>query len=512
MWKNWRDSGILLHPTSLPGRYGIGELGPEAYRFVDTLVEMGQGMWQMLPMGPTSYGDSPYQSPSTFAGNHLLISFDLLVEDGLLSRKRLEKLPEFDDHRVDYGYVIPERMAVLEEVCRSFSRKATAEMKERFEAFCVHGDYWLDDYALFMAIKEAHGGGSFTEWPTELIQRDPAALKQAAKAYSKTVRNVKIMQFLFDDHWRRLRAYCHERHVQIVGDIPIFVAHDSADVWAHPSLFYVDPETGNLLFQAGVPPDYFSATGQLWGNPLYKWDVHRERGYEWWCSRIFRIFELVDIVRIDHFRGFEAYWEVAADAEDAINGRWVQGPNHDIFNCFADRFGTLQIIAEDLGIITDEVEALRDDFELPGMRILQFAFGDDAKASDYQPHNYPQNCFAYTGTHDNDTTVGWFNSEAGEGSTRTAEQIEHERRNVLAYTGTCGDQIQWDMISLAFHSPANSAVAPLQDVMGLGTEARMNNPGRPTGNWQWRFTWDMLPEDMRHRLRAVAESGDRIRH
>ena len=511
MWKTWRNSGVLLHPTSLPGPYGMGEIGPEAYRFADVLQEMGQGLWQMLPLGPTSYGDSPYQSPSTFAGNHLLISLDVLVEDGLLSADKLKGLPEFPAERVDYGWVIPERMAILHSVCRTFSRRASASIQQRFRAFCRHNAYWLEDYALFMAIKEAHGNGPFIEWPAELITREEKALEKARTKFRTAIRDVKILQFLFHDQWARLRAYCANKGVQIIGDIPIFVAHDSADVWAHPELFCVDDATGRLQVQAGVPPDYFSATGQLWGNPLYRWEVHSASGYAWWMQRLRKVFEMVDIVRIDHFRGFEAYWEVPADAENAIHGKWVKGPNHHLFQVLREQMDVLPIIAEDLGVITPEVESLRDDFELPGMNILQFAFGNDEKAEAFRPHNYKANSVAYTGTHDNDTTVGWFNSQPGPNSTRSAEDIARERATVLDYLRTSGDQIEWDMISLAYRSQANTAVAPLQDIMGLGSEARMNTPGKPDGNWQWRFQWEMLPEEKRKRLHEISAASDRIR-
>jgi len=512
MWKDWRSAGILLHPTSLPSPYGIGDIGPLAYSFAEVLREMGQSVWQVLPLGPTSYGDSPYQSPSTFAGNPLLISPDVLLEDGLLTQAQHDKIERFPVGPVDFGHIIPKKMKLLQTVCKTFMKRADEAMLERFETFCSQHAYWLDDYSLFMSIKAAQGGGSFTEWPAELIQRQPKALKAARTKNKTAIRNVKIMQFLFADQWHRLRAFCNDRGIQVVGDIPIFVAHDSADVWAHPELFYVDAATGQLEVQAGVPPDYFSATGQLWGNPLYNWDVHREQQFSWWCDRIRNVFEMVDILRIDHFRGFESYWEVDADAETAIHGKWVPGPKDDLFARLNEVLGPVQIIAEDLGIITDEVEALRDRFEFPGMRVLQFAFGNDAKAEDYRPHNYPLNCFVYTGTHDNDTVVGWFNSEAGEGSTRSQEEIDEERQCILSYTKTWGESIEWDMISLAYHSAANTAIIPLQDLMGLGSEARLNTPGQTENNWSWRFTWDMLPQDKRDRLRAITQSSDRITH
>ena len=503
-----RQSGILLHPTSLPGPYGIGEIGREARWFANKLQETNQHLWQVLPMGPTSFGDSPYQSPSTFAGNHLLIAFDLLLRDGLLKESELKKFPEFGAGDIDYGKVIPARMEILTAVCNTFSRRASKTKKLHYERFCKREAYWLDDYALFMAIKDSRGGKPWPLWPKKLATRQPAALAEASKKFKPQIRNVKIMQFLFDDQWRRLRKYCEKRAIKIVGDIPIFVAHDSADVWAHPELYYLH-ENGQPEVVAGVPPDYFSATGQLWGNPLYRWDVHESTDFAWWVARIKKIFETVDIVRIDHFRGFEAYWEVPGDAETAIDGRWVKGPCERLFESFERQLGKLPIIAEDLGIITDEVEALRDNFELPGMRILQFAFGNDPKAGDYRPNNFVPNSVAYTGTHDNDTTVGWFWSEAGEGSTRSQKDIEKERAHILKYTGTDGSEIQWDLIDLAFQSKSNTAVVPLQDILGLGTEARMNVPGREGGNWGWRFERADLVSSLTDRLKNLTKNTKR---
>ena len=503
-----RASGILLHPTSLPGQYGIGEIGPQARAFADTLKEMGQHLWQVLPLGPTGYGDSPYQSLSTFAGNPLLISFDLLEKDGLLSRSRLARFPHFPADTVDFGPVIQARMALLSTVCRSFDRKASATKRKAFEHFCEENAGWLDDFALFFAIKNAHDGRPWTTWEPELARREPSALQKARREFKTSIRHVKLRQFLFFDQWSRLRSYCHKRDIKIIGDIPIFVAHDSADVWAHKELFYLD-ETGAPTIVAGVPPDYFSATGQLWGNPLYRWDVHRDTDYAWWSARLRKIFDLVDIVRIDHFRGFEAYWEIPGHEKTAINGHWVKGPDAAFFEALIRRLGRLPIIAEDLGVITPEVEALRDRFAFPGMRVLQFAFGNDAKASDYRPDSYPANCVVYTGTHDNDTTVGWFRSEPGKDSTRTREEIERERRSILEYLKSDGSEIHWDLIALAWNSNANTAVVPLQDVMGLGSEARMNVPGVESGNWRWRFTWDMLTPKMKTRLRALTERAGR---
>jgi 4-alpha-glucanotransferase len=505
-----RESGVLLHPTSLPGAYGMGEIGPEARNFVDALAAMGQRLWQILPHGPTSYGDSPYQSLSTFAGNHLLISLEDLVAEGLLNPDRLKKFPAFPAAVVDYGPVIEARMEVLRSVCRSFERRASSEIMSDYESFCQREAYWLEEYALFYSLKDAHDLRPWTEWPAELGLRDGDALEKARRKYHTAIRNVKIMQYLFNRQWQALRAYAHSKRVRLIGDIPIFVAHDSADVWANPELYYLDGR-GEPIVIAGVPPDYFSATGQRWGNPLYRWDIHQHTDFDWWIRRIKKIFEMVDIVRIDHFRGFEAYWEIPGHEPTAINGRWVDGPREAIFDAMIKAIGTLPIIAEDLGIITEGVEALRDKYHFPGMRILQFAFGTDAKAADYRPDNYPRNCVVYTGTHDNDTTVGWFWSNAGEGSTRTQEEIEEERRTILEYVGTDGSQIHWDMIALACKSNAATAIYPLQDLLGLGSEARMNVPGVEGGNWRWRFTWDQLTADIVQRMHDICAWADRLR-
>ena len=503
-----RASGVLLHPTSLPGPYGIGEIGPEACRFADFLQAAGQHLWQILPLGPTSYGDSPYQSPSTFAGNPLWISFDGLIEDKLITPAQLKRFPSFPADRVDFGPVIQARFAVLKKVCATFAERAAPEMRDGFVAFCSRNAEWLDDYALFSALKDAHGGVPWTQWEPELARREPAALQAARERHAADIRDVKIVQFLFERQWKRLRAYCAARRIQFVGDIPIFVAHDSADVWAHPHLFFLKPD-GQPSVVAGVPPDYFSATGQLWGTPLYNWEAHKARGYDWWVARLRRICELVDIVRIDHFRGFEAFWEIPGGETTAINGKWVKGPDQDLFDALRARMGELPIIAEDLGVITPPVEALRDRNDLPGMRILQFAFGNDDRAAEFRPESYPAHCCVYTGTHDNDTTVGWFRSEAGPGSTRTAEEIAAERRMILDYLRTDGHEIHWDLIQLGSRSNANTFVVPLQDLLGLGSEARMNTPGVAGGNWQWRFSWDQLTPAIRERFAHVTRATGR---
>lgn len=504
-----RASGVLLHPTSLPGPYGIGEIGPEAERFADFLQATGQHLWQILPLGPTSYGDSPYQSPSTFAGNPLWISFDLLIKDKLLSRAQLKDFPEFPADKVDFGPVIQARFAVLKKVCASFAEKASLEMQQEVVAFCARNAEWLDDYALFSALKDAHGGVPWTQWGSELARREPAALDVARERYAADIRAVKVVQYLFDRQWKRLRATCAARHIRFIGDIPIFVAHDSADVWAHPGLFFLRPD-GHPSVVAGVPPDYFSVTGQLWGNPLYNWEAHKAQNYVWWMARLRRVFDLVDIVRIDHFRGFEAYWEVPGGDATAMNGKWVKGPDQHLFEVLRSHLGDLAIIAEDLGVITAEVDALRDSCGFPGMRILQFAFGTDERAAAFRPESYPTHCCVYTGTHDNDTTIGWFHSQAGQGSTRTQEEIDAENKVVLDYLRTDGREINWDLIGLGSRSNANVFVTPLQDLLGLGSEARMNTPGVAGGNWQWRFSWDQLTDEIRNRFAHVTRSTGRM--
>ena len=504
-----RASGVLLHPTSLPGPYGIGEIGPEACRFADFLQATGQKIWQILPLGPTSYGDSPYQSPSTFAGNPLWISFDLLVKDKLLTKAQLKNFPVFPADKVDFGPVIIARTKVLETACAAFAKKASAEMRAEFDAFCERNADWLEDYALFAAIKDAHGGVPWTEWEPELARRDAAALAAAREKHTPAIRNVRIAQYLFERQWKQLRAYCAQRRVKFVGDIPIFVAHDSADVWANPGLFFLKPD-GHPSVVAGVPPDYFSATGQLWGNPLYNWPAHKAQNYDWWMARLRRVFELVDIVRIDHFRGFEAYWEVPGGDTTAMNGKWLKGPDRHLFDVLRNRMGELPIIAEDLGVITAEVDALRDHCGFPGMRILQFAFGNDERAAEFRPESYPPHCCVYTGTHDNDTTVGWFNSKAGEGSTRTQEDIDAERKMILDYLRTDGHEIHWDLINLGSRSNADTFVVPLQDLLGLGSEARMNTPGKADGNWQWRFAWEQVSDAIRDRFAHVTRATGRM--
>lgn len=492
-----RESGILCHPTSLPGPNGIGEIGPHARAFVDSLSGMGQRLWQILPHGPTSYGDSPYQSLSTFAGNPLWISFDDLVAEDLLAASRLRRFPRFDPHAVDFGSVIGERTDVLRSVCRQFRSRASQRHLTSFERFCRREAYWLDDYALFCAIKEAHGQVAWTQWPQPLALREPEALQKAARQLRTALRHVKILQYLFHYQWAALRRHCRLRKVRIIGDIPIFVAHDSADVWAHPELFHLDGR-GEPSLVAGVPPDYFSATGQRWGNPLYHWDIHQRHGFDWWIRRMRKTLAMVDIVRIDHFRGFEAYWEIPAHEPTAMNGRWVEGPREALFDALSGALGRIPVIAEDLGVITEGVELLRRMYRFPGMRVLHFCFGEDLQETSFNPRRFPEDCVAYTGTHDNDTTIGWFHGLSAE-----------DRQRILAFLGADGQEIHWDLIRLAAGSAAQAMVVPLQDVLGLGTEARMNRPGSPLGNWRWRFTADQLTPEREARMLKLCETTGR---
>ncbi|MCF7837641.1 MAG: 4-alpha-glucanotransferase [Candidatus Marinimicrobia bacterium] len=502
-----RASGILLHPTSLPGPHGLGELGPAARRFADFLRAAGQSWWQVLPLGPTSYGDSPYQSLSTFAGNPLLIGFEQLVRDGLLRPGELADFPDFDPQRIDYGTVIPARQALLAKICRAFPRRAAPDLRARHAAFCEKHRHWLDDYALFQALKTAHGGRAWLEWDEPLRRREPNALRAARRTLAPALRHIRLQQFLFDDQWQRLRAACRRRGIQLIGDIPIFVAHDSADVWAHPHLFHLEPD-GRLRVQAGVPPDYFSATGQLWGNPLYNWDVMRADDFAWWTARLQRVYDWVDLVRIDHFRGFAAYWEVPGDAATARHGHWVPGPGAELFDTLRAKLGPTPIIAEDLGVITPDVEALRDQFHFPGLVVLQFCLAE-CTLDPGAPFVCPENRVIYPGTHDNDTAQGWFNEPPDSADTRPPEQREAEQRHIRNYLQTDGQHIHWDLISLAAHSPARLAIFPMQDVLGLGRAARMNRPGQPQGNWQWRLSPAQLRDAPAERLHNITTAAKR---
>jgi 4-alpha-glucanotransferase len=484
-----RAAGILLHPTSLPGANGIGEFGPEAFRFLDLLSAAGITLWQVLPLGPTGYGNSPYQCFSSFAGNPLLIQAG--TADG-----------GFPAGEVDYPRVIAHKRALLRQAT------ATLEPDDRYHAFVGKQGWWLEDYALFMALKDAHAGVAWPDWDAGAALREPAALDKWRHELAAEVEHYRREQFLFFSQFRALKAACTEREIRLMGDIPIYVAHDSADVWANPSLFKLDSH-GRLLSQAGVPPDYFSSTGQLWGNPIYDWDAMRARGYDWWIRRLRTGFELFDLVRIDHFRGFEAFWEVPAGESTAVNGRWVPGPGAGLFEAITAALGPMPIVAENLGVITPAVEALREQFGYPGMSILQFAFGTDSQAGTFQPHSYTHDLVVYTGTHDNDTTVGWWESTGEGDSTRSPEDVAREKAFACRYLAADGHEMHWTLIRAALASVADTAIVPLQDILGLGSEARMNLPGRESGNWAFRFSWDQITPEIVRRFRELVETYGR---
>ncbi len=503
-----RACGILLHPTSLPGRFGIGDIGPQAYRFVDFLVDTGQSYWQILPLGHTSYGNSPYMCFSAFGGNPYLISLEMLADEGLLDRADIKHQPDFPANRVDYGQAINYKMPLLARSFQKFKEIGSARYPDDFYIFSEASAFWLEDYALFTSLKEAHNGQVWTKWEEGAAGRNPDALVQWRNRLADKIEFWKYAQYQFFKQWLALKSYCHERGIRIIGDVPVYVAHDSAEVWAHHKQFHLD-EQGNPLVVAGVPPDYFSATGQRWGNPIYRWDIMEKRGYRWWTDRFRTNFTLADVVRLDHFRGFQAYWEIPASEPTAVKGRWVKGPAIALFNAVKGALGDVQMIAEDLGIITPEVDNLREQLGLPGMRILQMAFGGDPKAQEYRPHNHIVNCAVYTATHDHNTTVGWFTAEPGTQTTQSAEEVKREREYALKYLNSDGSEISWDFIRLALSSVARLAIYPLQDVLGLGTESRMNRPGTPQGNWEWRFTGDMLTPEIRGRLRELTAVYDR---
>ncbi len=489
-----RASGVLLHPSSFPGPYGIGDLGAEAYRFVDFLQQTGQKLWQILPLTPTGYGDSPYAGFSAFAGNPMLISLDILLGQGFLNPEDLENIPEFAWHHVDYGSIIDWKMGLLARSYECFQERAGPQVEAQLAVFEQENSWWLEDFALFMAAKSAHAGALWAEWEAGLAHRLPAALTEWREKLAGPVAFHKYLQFIFFDQWLTLKEYANAQGIKIVGDIPLFVAYDSADVWSHPEIFFLDQE-GRSTFVAGVPPDYFSATGQRWGNPLYRWDVLSASDYQWWVERFRVAYRVTDIVRIDHFRGFESYWEVPAEEETAINGRWAKGPGATLFEAVFRQLGERPIIAEDLGMITPKVKDLLKELDFPGMRVLQFAFGDGA-TDPYLPHNYERHTLVYTGTHDNNTTVGWLTQASPE-----------EQGRVLRYLGAeepiSPSQIVWRLVRLAWSSVADLAIAPLQDLLGIGNEGRMNTPGAASGNWGWRYHPDSLSDWLRTNLADI---------
>ncbi|MDB9313006.1 4-alpha-glucanotransferase [Spirulina sp. CS-785/01] len=497
-----RASGVLLHPTSFPSRFGIGDLGQGAYEFVDFLAKSKQKLWQILPLGPTGYEHSPYtMNFSAFAGNPLMISLEKLAEEGLLKAEELQPLTgdDIQSDQVNFARVIPHKTQYLQQAFETFRSQP---IPPEFEQFCQEQAVWLEDYVLFMVIHEQFPEQMWNEWEYDLRHRNPDALKAKAEECKDRVFYHKFLQFKFFEQWKQLRSYANERDIKIIGDVSIYVCENSADVWAHPEIFKLNPETLKPTYIAGVPPDYFSATGQLWGNPVYDWEKLKETEYAWWIERFRATLEYVDLVRIDHFRGFEAYWQVPFGETTALSGEWVEAPGEDFFETLRNKLGYLPVLAEDLGIITPEVEALRDQFGFPGMKILLFAFSEGADHP-YLPHNFPRNCLVYTGTHDNDTTLGWW-EKAG----------ETEKANVAFYLGYDSPEdipsITWGLMRLALSSVANQAIIPLQDILSLDNRARMNDPSVIPGNWRWRYAESsMLTEGLCEQLRQLTEGYNR---
>ena len=491
-----RASGILLHTTSLPGRFGAGDLGEEAYRFVDWLKSAGQTYWQMLPLGEIGPGHSPYMSKSAFAGNVLLIDLQELVKYGWLEQGDLEPPPEFSTERVDFALVQPFRMERLRQAAKKFFSLNSA-IKSEFKEFCNDERGWLEDYALFMSIAEHHSQQEWSFWPPELVRRDERALNRVRREYADEIGFWKFCQWRFAHQWFRLKEYANSHGIWIIGDVPIFVAYQCADVWAHQDLFKLN-EDGRPQVVAGVPPDYFSEMGQLWGNPVYRWESHEKTGFKWWVARMQHALRFSDLVRVDHFRGFAAYWEIPADAPDAIDGKWVPVPGEKLLHTLQQSFPYLPIIAEDLGVITPDVVELRDKFGLPGMRVLHFAFAE-GDANLFLPHHYIQNTVAYTGTHDNDTTLGWWETLP-----------ENEKAYARQYLNSDGQEIHWDMMKALSGSVANTVIFPMQDILGLPGEHRMNFPGHPAGNWEWRFSWEQVKQEHTAKLSGMSVEYERL--
>ncbi len=482
-----RSSGVLLHPTSLPGEYGIGDLGSAVFKWIDFLHKAKCGLWQILPLGPTGYGDSPYQCFSAFAGNPYLISIEGLIEDGLLRNEDLIDHPNFPKDYVDYGSVIPWKIKILDRSYKYFVEQNNKSLRKAFTKFLDQEAEWLDDYALFMALKDAHNGAPWFTWEELLRERQPEAIKSARQTYCESISRHAFRQFVFFRQWQKVKTYAQYKNIKIIGDIPIFVAHDSAEVWANSDLFFLDQQ-GNPTVVAGVPPDYFSATGQLWGNPLYRWKIHAKTNYAWWIRRMRSVLRLVDIIRLDHFRGFYNYWEIPNTETTAINGQWVLGPGIDFFTILSNHLGDLPLIAEDLGEIHPAVFELRQKLRLPGMKVLVFAF-DSGPENIFLPHTFTQDFVVYTGTHDNDTTRGWYN-----------RIDEKERDFSRRYLRCDGHDIAWDLIQAAWASVAVFSIAPMQDLLSLDNRARMNYPSQPSGNWKWRMDENALSDYIFSRL------------
>jgi len=491
-----RTAGVLLHLTSLPSRGGIGDFGPAAYAFVDFLAAARQGVWQVLPLGPVGYGNSPYSSTSAFAGNPLLVSLERLADHGWLEHAKLAAIPDGTD-AVDYDQVRAWKLPLLTTAAQNFRKQAPPSQRARFERFSSENQWWLEDFVLFDSLRDHHHEENWNQWPRELAHRDAAALERVRAEFAEELDIRRIIQFAFFEQWHSLRAYCHSRSIRIAGDIAIFVNYDSADVWMNPDLFRLD-ENLNPQVVSGVPPDAFSITGQRWGNPLYRWDVMRERGYQWWIRRMRWALDSCDYIRLDHFRGFEKFWEIPANEPTAVHGRWVDGPKEEIFGKLREALGGLPFFAEDLGFITPEVHALRDRLEIPGMAVMQFGF-DNPGAHIYLPHRLTPNRVIYTGTHDNDTMAAWWKC-----------CTDYERRSAETYLGRISGDVHWAFIRAAQASVANLCVVPLQDILGLGSEARMNTPSLANGNWRWRYQPNALTNDMSERLAVLAEVTDRL--
>jgi 4-alpha-glucanotransferase len=495
-----RGSGILLHITSLPSPYGIGDMGPEAYKFADFLAQARQSYWQILPLNPTDplYGNSPYSSLSAFAGNTFLISPDLLVDDGLLSKKEIKPVPLFPQSKCDFKKVIRYKDTLLEKAFQRFSRKG--KKQKAFKNFCRENSFWLDDFSLFMVLRKNFGRKLWNQWPPELRDRSLKSLRAFKKQWHTQIEQEKFRQYLFFHQWQSLKEYCNNKGVQLIGDIPIYVNMDSADAWTNSGLFKLDKEK-NPSFVSGVPPDYFSKTGQLWNTPVYDWDAHKKTGYQWWIDRMAHNLKLFDLVRIDHFRGLVAYWEIQAGEKTAINGKWVKAPAKDFFSILIKQIPHLPIIAEDLGFITPDVRNLMKRFSLPGMKILQFAFTEDCLELSFLPHAFEKNCVAYTGTHDNNTVRGWFTQDAS----------SKDRKSLYRYLGrnVSGKEIHWAMIRLALMSVAGIVILPMQDILGLGADARMNKPSIAFGNWEWRLSPGQITPGVSEHLLEITKTYGR---
>ena len=492
-----RATGILLHPISLPSRGGIGDLGPAAYEFIDWLAEARQGLWQVLPLGPPANGNSPYSSTSAFAGNPLLVSLERLVERGWLPNSQLANLPS-DVAAIHYDQVREIKLPLLSEAAENFSQRASADARSRFDRFCDQNSWWLEDFVLYDSLRERHKLASWNQWPGPIARREPGAVDSARSELADDCRLRRIIQFFFWEQWRAIRRHCAGKNIRVMGDIAIFVDYDSADVWANQHLYRLKSDLSPEVI-SGVPPDAFSATGQRWGNPLYNWEAMRAQGYDWWIKRLRWATETCDYIRLDHFRGFAQFWEIPAHEPTAVNGRWVDGPGDDLFNRVREALGGLPFFAEDLGYITPDVHALRDRHQIPGLAVLQFGFGDPG-AHMYLPHRLTADRVIYTGTHDNDTTLGWWKASA----------TENERRAVESYCGKLEDGVNWAFIRLAQASVASLSVIPIQDVLGLGSEARLNTPSTPEGNYRWRMQRGSLTAALRDRLAGLAEVCDRL--